>query len=359
MLRHNESTILHDSRPEVKGAGFGYASEQIQVELQEARFISGFMAAVCSSLELDEICSIAARALYAQAPYYRVVFAFSATLEGKTVTISPMIQKGMLDTKFKNSSGSPAGTLTEVNEDSLASIHIKLRDDLGSIAIYHKPEHDKTLSDPLLENIALCFSQAIKNTLEHSRIKNLAMRDSLTDLFNRRTFDETLAQKVKCPDLRPLSLLLIDLDNFKQVNDTFGHQAGDQVLKTFATILKESCRGNDLVARFGGEEFAIILSQTKTATAHAIAQRIRNRVAKTVFTFGEQKHRMTVSMGLATCQEVATIFTSNLIKRADRALYQAKKTGKNKVCVFPADLLTNEASAAGEEGFYPFAPAGC
>jgi diguanylate cyclase (GGDEF)-like protein len=114
------------------------------------------------------------------------------------------------------------------------------------------------------------------------------------------------------------------------------------------------------VARFGGEEFSIILSQTKSATAHAIAQRIRNRLANTVFTFDGRQLKMTASIGLATSREGSSIFTSNLVNRADRALYQAKRTGKNKVCVFPADLLTEEVPHyTGEENFGLHAPISC
>lgn len=333
-------------------------AENIRTELEEARFISSFMGAVCTSLELDDICSIAARALYKHSPYYRIVFTFSTELEGKTVTFSPMVQKGMFAARQKITVGR-SGSLSGIPEGSLASAHLTLLDSLGTIAIYFKTGQDKTLSESLLVNIAACFSQAIRNALEHGRMKDLAMRDGLTELFNRRIFDETLAQKIKCPDMRPVSLLLIDLDNFKQVNDTFGHQAGDLVLKTFARILKESCRGNDLVARFGGEEFAIILSQTKADTAHAIAQRIRNRLEKTVFTFDDRQLRMTASIGLATCTEGSGIFTSNLVKQADRALYEAKRTGKNRVCVFPEDLLTETPHAFDAETFGPLVPTGC
>lgn len=328
--------------------------ENIHTELEEARFISRFMGAVSTSLELDDICSIAARALYVYAPYYRIVFTFSADLEGKTVTFSPMVQKGTLAARPEITSCS----LSDVPDDSLASAHINLLENIGTIAIYFKAGEDKTFSESLLVSVAACFSQAIRNALEHGRMKDLAMRDGLTELFNRRIFDETLAQKVKCSDMRPISLLIIDLDNFKQVNDTFGHQAGDQVLKTVARILKESCRGDDLVARFGGEEFAIILSQTKADTAHAIAQRIRNRLAKTVFTFDDRQLQMTASIGLATCNGGSSIFTSNLVKQADRALYEAKRTGKNRVCVFPDDLLT-EATPYGTENFGSLVPAGC
>ena len=325
-------------------------SENIEIQLEEARFISDFMAKICTSLERDDICSIAARALYDHAPYYRIVFTFSADLESKTVTFSPMVQKGIVAARAKITTGTPHSTAV-AHESSLASAHLNLTDAMGTIAIYFKAGQGKIFSDSLLVSVATCFGQALKNVQEHGRIKDLAMRDGLTELFNRRIFDETLAQKVKHPDMRPLSLLIIDLDNFKQVNDTFGHQAGDQVLKTVAKILKESCRGHDLVARFGGEEFAIILSQTKVATAHAIAQRIRNRLAKTAFTFEERQLQMTASIGLATCQEGKSGCTSNLVKQADRALYQAKRSGKNKVCVFPADLLTEATSSSTAENF--------
>jgi diguanylate cyclase (GGDEF)-like protein len=316
------------------------------------------MVAVCTSLELDDICSIAARSLYEHAPFYRIVFTFSSNPEARTVTISPMVQKGILAAKAKITVGKPV-SLSDVPESSLASAHLTLLDNIGTIAIYFKSGQDKTFSESLLVSVVACFSQTIRNALEHSKMKDLAMRDGLTELLNRRIFDETLAQKVKNSDMRPVSLLIIDLDNFKQVNDTFGHQAGDQVLKTVAKILKESCRGLDLVARFGGEEFAIILSQTKAVTAHAIAQRIRNRLAKTVFTFDDRQLQMTASIGLATCQEGSSIFTANLVKQADRALYQAKRTGKNKVCMFPDDLLVDETPDYGVEHFGALASARC
>ena len=332
--------------------------ENIHAQLEESRFISSFMTALCTSLEPDSICSIAARTLYEHTPFFRIVFAFSADSGERTVTISPMVQKGILSATPKVSIGTTCA-LSDQPEISLASTHISLHDKIGTIAIYFKTGQDKTFSESLLANVSACFSQAIRNALEHGRMKDLAMRDGLTELFNRRIFDETLAQKVKCHDLRPVSLLLIDLDNFKKVNDVFGHQAGDQVLKTFARILKDSCRGQDLVARFGGEEFAIILSQTKAVTAHAIAQRIRNRLAKTIFTFDDRQLQMTASIGLASCEKGSGIFTSNLVKQADRALYQAKRSGKNKVCVFPDDLLVDAMPAYGNENIGGFASADC
>jgi two-component system, cell cycle response regulator len=334
-------------------------TENFLAQLEEARFISSFMAAVCTSLELDGICSIAARALYTHAPYCRIVFAFSAELESKTVVFSPMAEEGMIAVRPKITVCKTCSP-SLLPEESCDSAHFNLHDNLGTIAIHYKAGQGKTFSASLHANIEACFSQAIRNALQHSRMKDLAMRDGLTGLFNRRIFDETLAQQAKSPNMRPVSLLLFDLDNFKQVNDTYGHQSGDQVLKSFARILKESCRGHDLIARFGGEEFAIILSQTKAATAHAIAQRIRNRLAKTVFTFEGRQIQITASIGLATCQKSDTIFTANLVKQADQALYQAKRTGKNKVCMFPSDLLMDDSLLSlGGENFCPLASASC
>jgi diguanylate cyclase (GGDEF)-like protein len=332
--------------------------ENIHTQLAEARFISRFMAAAGTSLELDDICSIAARALYEHAPYYRIDFAFSADFDGKTVTYSPMDQKKNFADRTKTSVAKSC-SLSALHEAPLTNTHLTLLDNLGTINIVFTAGQGKTFSEPLLVSVATYFSQAIRNSLEHSRMKNLAMLDGLTKLYNRRIFDETLAQKVTCQDTNPVSLLLIDLDNFKQVNDTYGHQAGDHVLKTVARILKESCRGHDLVARFGGEEFAIIISQTQAATAHAVALRIKNRLEKNVFDFDNRQFKVTASIGLATCEKGSTIFTSNLVKRADRALYQAKRTGKNKVCVSPADLLTEVPLSLGAKNIGSFVSASC
>lgn len=353
-----DKTVRSSARFDIGSATESCSAENIRVQLEEARFISGFMAAVCTSLELDDICSIAARALYQHAPFYRIVFTFSSNCEERTITFSPMVQKGILAAKAKVTVGT-SGSLSDMPDGLLASTHLTLLDNIGTIAIYFKSGQDKTFSESLLFSVVACFSQTIRNAQEHCKMKDLAMRDGLTELLNRRIFDEALAQKVKNSDMRPVSLLIIDLDNFKQVNDTFGHQAGDQVLKTVAKILKESCRGQDLVARFGGEEFAIILSQTKAVTAHAIAQRIRNRLAKTAFTFDDRQLQMTASIGLATCQEGSSIFTANLVKQADRALYQAKRAGKNRVCVFPDDLLDDETSDFGVENYGTLVSATC
>jgi diguanylate cyclase (GGDEF)-like protein len=334
--------------------------EDIQTQLEEARFVSNFMAAICALQELDSICSIAARALYKYAPYFRVVFTFSEALESKTFTFSPMAQKGFFTAKPKISIGKSC-SLSVLHENSLASIHLILLDNLGTIDIYYKADgQSTTFSASLIKSISAYFSQAVKNALEHGKMKELALRDGLTGLFNRRMFDETLTKKVNNPEMKPVSLIIIDLDNFKQVNDTFGHQSGDQVLKTFAKILKESCRGHDFVARFGGEEFAIILSHTKAVTAHTIAHRIKNRLAKTIFTFENRQLHLTASIGLATSQEGSINYTANLVNQADRALYQAKRTGKNKVCVFPYDLLTEKVPLHLEaESFCFHASASC
>ena len=333
-------------------------ANSIHKELEEVRFISSFMAAIGTSLELDEICSIAARALYEYSPFYRMVFKIAGDVEGRTVTFAPLVQRGSNAAKSKVTVGK-ATAATDEHDGSLASAHLTLLDNLGSITVYFKTEQHQTLSESLMVNVASSFSQAIRNAHTHSSMKDLAMRDGLTSLYNRRIFDKVLAEKTTGQDSRPVSLLILDLDNFKRVNDTFGHDAGDQVLQTCARILKESCRGHDLVARFGGEEFAIILSQTKATTAHAIAQRIRHRVAKTVFIFDDRQLHVTASIGLATCQGENGLFTANLVKQADKALYQAKRSGRNRVCMFPSDLLSQTDSDFMQDQYSALVPAAC
>jgi len=156
-------------------------------------------------------------------------------------------------------------------------------------------------------------------------IKNLYKQiqtDMLTGLCSRRYFYTKLSKmKFKAP----VSLILIDLDNFKSINDTYGHKAGDQVLRQFAAILKSNLREKDIIARWGGEEFAVILLQTDVDEAFIIGDRIRNSVENHDFLIGKKTCGITISIGLSSTKERTHIDMENLIIIADKALYKAKE----------------------------------
>jgi diguanylate cyclase len=174
-----------------------------------------------------------------------------------------------------------------------------------------------------------------------------AHTDSLTGIANRKCFDLELraAAEEAIASARPLSLLLADIDHFKQFNDTFGHQVGDQVLRLVAGVLTRSVKGRDRPARYGGEEFAVILPQTDLDGARNLAEQIRrtvtgNRVRSK--TNGRDLGHITLSIGCA--QYVPGEPLTRLIQRADKALYRAKRAGRDRVLVEPAE--SGRASAA-------------
>lgn len=174
---------------------------------------------------------------------------------------------------------------------------------------------------------------ALRNALLYRQVKSMADHDGLTKIANRRRFEERLdeeAQRHGRYEL-PLSLILLDLDHFKNVNDTFGHQTGDAVLRGVAGLLLESLRSSDLPARFGGEEFAVILPHTCREQALLLAERIRLRVAGRDFGEDGQKVRLTVSAGVAALEPGAR--GQELVSLADQALYLAKNGGRNRVVV--------------------------
>ncbi|GKU83592.1 diguanylate cyclase [Niallia sp. NCCP-28] len=163
--------------------------------------------------------------------------------------------------------------------------------------------------------------------------KRQASTDFLTGLKNPREFDSLLSETLAHSNSksRNLSLLYLDVDYFKQINDTYGHPAGDFVLKELAKILKESVRGNDLIFRNGGEEFAVLLLDTSTLQSNYIAERIRKKVEGHKFILGQEIIiKVTISVGVVTKTESA-ITPTELIKWADRALYIAKNRGRNQI----------------------------
>ena len=168
----------------------------------------------------------------------------------------------------------------------------------------------------------------------HEEIYRLTITDGLTGIANRRAFDETIQAEVRraVRYARPLSLVMFDLDHFKRVNDTYGHMAGDYVLKTVASVVRGRIREDDAFARYGGEEFALLLPETPKATAAQLAEEIRASVANTQFIFEDRVIPVTVSMGLAdVVPELRT--AHQLVKAADARLYEAKRGGRNRVVV--------------------------
>jgi len=183
-------------------------------------------------------------------------------------------------------------------------------------------------------SLAAQFGFALENAINARRIEQLAITDGLTGINNHRYFQDTLSREIKRAERTPtpFSLLMMDIDYFKRFNDTYGHQAGDEVLKGVAGLLKDQARDIDYVARYGGEEFVLLLLNCEAKAANRTADRIRKLCAKRKFDLGKQIVSVTLSIGVANYPAHATQ-AAKLISAADKALYRAKDSGRNQVCM--------------------------
>jgi diguanylate cyclase (GGDEF)-like protein len=183
--------------------------------------------------------------------------------------------------------------------------------------------------------VAMQFALEMKKVLLYETVEELAITDSLTGLYTRRYFFERFDEELHRSKRHgfKFSFLMIDIDDFKRCNDTYGHLVGDIVLKETAHIAKGSTREIDLMARYGGEEFSIILPETDRVGAMLVAERIRKKIEENIFKAYDEQLKMTVSIGLAVYPDDSED-VSDLIERADKALYAAKSSGKNIVCEY-------------------------
>ncbi len=176
---------------------------------------------------------------------------------------------------------------------------------------------------------------AIDNSLLHKKTEELTITDALTELYNYRYFRNKLTDELRRADRyrQKLSILMLDLDHFKEVNDRYGHQTGNVTLREVSSIIRECVRDIDVVARYGGEEFVVILPQTHEEDAAIIGERIRETVEKNYFpnSSGQRDIQITISLGVATYPE-GIHNLDQLIEKVDRALYRAKAEGRNRVC---------------------------
>lgn len=179
--------------------------------------------------------------------------------------------------------------------------------------------------------ITFIILMAVKS--HHRQLEYLAHNDTMTGLPNRRAFDETFRRLylLQKRNAKPVSLLFFDVDDFKQINDSLGHYAGDRALVRIAALLKESVRETDLSARWGGEEFIVALIDTGVDDAYVIAEKIRESIESDAVLRQIADHPVTASFGLTGSMEHDTI--EAMLKRADDALYEAKAQGKNKIAV--------------------------
>jgi len=213
---------------------------------------------------------------------------------------------------------------------------------IGSLNIgsYEGERFVRGVRTDFFEHLASVLAICIENAINVERLKRLGITDTLTAVNNRRFFDQRLEEETASAlrDKHPLSCLLLDVDHFKQVNDTHGHLIGDQVLMEVASLIRGQLRGTDVLARYGGEEFVALLASTENSVALEVAERIRMAIEATPFnlkngsTFG-----ITISIGVTTLKPDDQVVSGSirgerLVGQADKALYEAKNSGRNQVC---------------------------
>lgn len=208
---------------------------------------------------------------------------------------------------------------------------------VGVLNVYSRFMHEFTASEiALLERFAVQAALAIENAGANEQLSTLASHDALTNLYNRRAFAERLDIEIARAGryARDLALVLVDIDHFKRVNDSYGHPAGDVVLRWLARTIQTQVRQPDWVARYGGEEFTVVLTETNERGAAYVGERLCQAVAGGRIALPGDEISITVSAGVASYPQHASDATS-LVGRADAALYRAKETGRNRVYRFP------------------------
>lgn len=213
---------------------------------------------------------------------------------------------------------------------------------IGVIGIDCPVKYGLTVED--MDFLALTshqISAGIEKSTLFTKTEELAQLDGLTGLYNHRVFKERLVQEVNRRNRsgKPLSLIMLDIDHFKRFNDSYGHQAGDAILKELAAVIKGQCRYTtmDMCFRYGGEEFAVLLSELELNIALKVAERIRRVVEKHPFGI-KSRHpetTLTVSLGVAGMSGSDDLHPEELLKQADDALYRSKKAGRNRVMPAP------------------------
>ncbi len=319
-------------------------------EVAGLTFLASFAREVNASLNPREVVLAAAKLLYNYFHYDLAVFSFPPDAGG-VKAFSPLDAVGYMrgflmaresfpELKVKEINGyrhlglaTPGHSRIPCNYPAV----VEIAGEGMKITLYCDEEAEGKATHDLMTGLAESLATALRNAREHDRVKELSVRDTLTGLYNRRVLEEFLDVEESKRTPAPLAILIIDIDDFKAINDTFGHPAGDRVLSVLGKLMQDNCRKENIVARYGGEEFAVLLTNSGLTAAAALqtAERLRKVLGAQDFAFSGRKVRVTVSIGVAYSSG-NSVAPETLLARADQALYQAKRSGKNRVCLHEA-----------------------
>jgi len=214
--------------------------------------------------------------------------------------------------------------------------HIDNKDEIGTMQLAYEKLRRKLLQGDIYKATVSQQQKEIKyRKSQQDHFQHLALTDALTGAVNRHHFNEVLEQEIANVNKNgnPLSIMVLDIDHFKNINDSYGHGVGDEVLVLFYQTCLEAVRSSDVVARIGGEEFVIVMPDTKLENAGKFAERLRNSIAKLEINIAQQQISVTVSIGVSQWHSDYFINAETFVAHADKSLYQAKNSGRNKVVI--------------------------
>jgi len=263
----------------------------------------------------------------------------------KVIRHDGFIIRSMLCAPMKNPHGEVLGVIQALNKKSgeFTKEDEKLFTALASQAcvaienaqLYKKlQEHADSLQQKVLERTKKIQEKHAELEALNKELEIIATTDGLTGVYNRRYFNQAIVRECQLAKRhsRPTSLMILDIDFFKRVNDNYGHQAGDYVIMALTEVIKGTIRSSDILARYGGEEFIILATVCNLEQTRDLAERLRENVEKHAFVYASETIPITISLGVAEWNSEMNTDGQSLVRYADNGLYRAKKKGRNRVC---------------------------
>jgi len=265
------------------------------------------------------------------------------------------LEKGVSGYVIKTGKSFRTGDFTHVKIEGYEFVHLGSEDHIthsmlfvpmvrgtqvtGILSVQAKlPDMFTAYHQTLLELIAPYAASALENAWLFTKLETLAITDELSGVYNRHHFNHALKQEFErsVRYRRPLAIIVVDIDNFKIINDRYGHICGDEVIRQYGKILKDNVRSTDILARFGGDEFAIIMPETNAQQALIVTRKIEELCNQRKFLLDQDEINVTISIGLAQLDHEKDMKPEDLIHNADNAMYQAKSQGKHQTVVYDA-----------------------